>query len=170
MVPITGVGDLAVVVTLSAQVLQILRSAVHSAPGEIHDLVRYVEMLDTVLQSMRSALEDHGEIPPQRANVMCSLELVLRRCEDTLVGLRTIGDEYGQVLRTSNAVPPDEDSRCRLWQDALNRGFLRLKWPTTSDLTAELCTRINQHFTALNVTTSALQMFAPLCPSLVKFF
>ena len=159
MVPIAGIGDLAVAVDLSLRVLQILRS-IQSAPREISDLVHNVEMLGTVLQSMRSVLEDHGEIPPQRADVMRGLQLVLCRLEEILMGLRTISEEYSQVL-CRTPVPPDEDSRLWLWQRTLHNGFLRLRWQTTSDLTADLCNRINQHFTVLNAASNALQMFAP---------
>ena len=160
--PIAGIGDVMIVVKLGFTALQMLRSAVIHAPSEISDLVRDVEALATVLESTRSVLEAHGDILQQPQDVKC-ITAVFRGCEETLEGLRTIADEYGQVLRASGAPPSDEASRRSLWESTLRNSFLRLKWQITADTTAQLRTYIDRHFNILNVVLGNLQMFAP-CP------
>ena len=169
MTPISGIGDIAVLVKLAIVAGQVLKNAVRTAPAEIRELVEDTDNMESMLKSATVVLGEHGAVLKFRDDIKQNFLAVFKRCGETLQYLQKVVSEYESVVNDNGEANTAEEDRSR-WLMIFNKislAYLRIKWQSTVEAVRYLRVRFGEHISILNTVMICLQK--SVSPYLVAF-
>ena len=159
MVPVQALGDVWVLVQIATTVVQKLHAAATTAPKEVRELIDNTKYLESTLKHTKAALEEHGAILRSQDDVQEGLLIVLRNCGETLGDLKKVVKEYEKIVsEDGTTATATVEKRRKQWADAFKTGYCRIKWTTMDGTIDHIRKLMGQHFTALQLTISNLNL------------
>lgn len=151
---INGLGDIFVLIQITAVVAKKLNAARH-APADVKDLIEDTEAFRSCVVDADDNIRRHGAILKGHERLKKNIVWILRRCNETAQKLHKIVIAYEGIVQDEGVASTDETSR-KQWAKALKTVYQSVKWTTIKDAVKDLRKELLHHIQILHFMSQQL--------------
>jgi hypothetical protein len=151
---INGLGDIFVLIQITAVVAKKLNAARH-APADVKDLIEDTEAFRSCVVDADDNIRRHGALLKGHDRLKANIVWILRRCDETAQKLHKIAIAYEGIVKEEGIATADETSR-KQWARALKTVYQSVKWTTIKDAVKDLRKELLHHIQILHFMSQQL--------------